>query len=98
MVYLLDKFDLGLLNPNMGGDFMNFTMWETTGDRVERMLANERCKSIFSRQEIMSLFKTGKIQMVKCTDIKLKAFDRVIIWTEDSRYFVIELTGFEKCK
>lgn len=96
MVYLIDSFDFDLIRTNAGGQFMNFTLWETTEDRIKRIIANERCRSIFSRNEIINLFKTGKIQMVKCQEIVLKQFDRIVVWTKTNRYFVIEITSFDK--
>lgn len=96
MIYLIDSFDFDLINIADGGDFMNFVMWETTEERVKRIIANERCRSIFSRNEIIKLFKTGKIQMVRCDKITLQPFDRIVVWTEALRYFVIEVTSFEK--
>lgn len=96
MVYLIDTFDFDLIKTNAGGQFMNFTLWETSEDRIKRIIANERCRSIFSRNEIINLFKTGKIQMVKCGEIILNQFDRVIVWTKTNRYFVIEITSFDK--
>lgn len=95
MVYLIDSFDFDLIDITKGGEFMNLTMWETTEERVKRIIANERCRSIFSRTEIINIFKAGKIQMVRCNKFTLKPFDRIVVWTETNRYFIIEITGFD---
>lgn len=86
----MDKLDLELLESNKDC-FMTFDFWETPESRVMRLLENERCRSIFSRQEIINLFKIKhKIQMVKITQIKLKQYDKIIIWTPSGRYFILE--------
>lgn len=75
---------------------MNFTMWEVGEDRVRRWLEHDRSRSIFSKQEVKNLFSLDKIQVGKVGKIHLQKFDKIIVWTNSSRYFVIEITGFTK--
>lgn len=96
MLYLVDSFDPRLLAKTNNGHYLHFTMWETTEDRVKRLMANWRCRSIFERQEIINLFSAGKIQVVKCKKFDLQPYDQIILWTKDKRYFIIELTKIEQ--
>ena len=96
MIYLMDKLDLELFNFNKDF-FMTFDLFETTESRVMRWLENERCRSIFSRQEIINLFKVKhKIQMVKIDRIKLKQYDKLIVWTPSGKYFILEFKNIFK--
>lgn len=90
MIYLLDRFEPDIINRN-GEQYLYFTFWETTEKNVKGLIANERCRSIFSRKEIINLFDAGKIQMVQVDEIVLRPYDKVILWTETKRFFVIEL-------
>ncbi len=92
----MDKLDLELFNFNKDF-FMTFDLFETTESRVMRWLENERCRSIFSRQEIINLFKVKhKIQMVKIDRIKLKQYDKLIVWTPSGKYFILEFKNIFK--
>jgi len=90
MVYLLDRIDLEVLDFKNIGDFVDFSIWQTTEDRVKRLITNERCRSIFSKQEIVGLFGTKKMQMVSVKKIKLKLFDRCVVWTKTGKFFIVE--------
>ena len=96
MIYLLDRFEPDLIKVD-SDKYMNFTMWKTTEERVKVWIANERCRSIFSRKEIINLFNTGKIQMVQVDNIKLEPYDKVIVWTDNNNiknYYVIEIKSY----
>ena len=90
MVYLLDQIDLDILNFKNIGDFVDFSIWQTSEERVKRLISNERCRSIFSKQEIVGLFGTKKMQMVSVKKIRLKLFDRCVVWTKTGKFFIIE--------
>lgn len=91
MVYLLDKINLELFEIEKE-KYYYFTLFETVEERVKDWIRNERCRSIFSRQEIINLFELKqKVQVVQTKKIILKPFDKVIIWTASGKYFVLEL-------
>ena len=97
MIYLLDRFDPEIIGFKDPYEYFNFTMWEASEKRIKGWIENERCRSIFSRQEIINLFNfKEKIQMVKTKSIRLKKFDKIILWTPSSRYFVLEVIGFKQ--
>ena len=87
-------FDLiGLKNNSH--QYTQFDVWETGVERVRAWLENERSRSIFSKTEIVNLFKPkSKIQMVQVDKIELKKFDKVIIFTPEKKYYVMKVTGF----
>ena len=96
MLYLMDKFDLEIIKVNKNSNII-FDLWETCAKRVQRWMENERCRSIFSRQEIINLFKTKhKIQMVQIKEIVLKKYDKIILWTNANRYFILEVKNIQK--
>jgi len=91
MIYLMDRLDFEILDFNKECYF-SIDMFETVEQRVIRWLENERSRSIFSKSEIVNLFRTKhKIQMVKIDKIRLKKFDKIIIWTKSGRYFVLKV-------
>ncbi len=96
MLYLVDSFDPSLLAKTNNGHYLHFTMWQTTEDRVKRLITNWRCRSVFERNEIINLFSTGKIQVVKCRKFDIKPYDQIIVWTKNKEYFIIELTRIEQ--
>lgn len=92
----MDKLDFEILEFNKNY-FFSFDLFETTEERVTRWLENERCRSIFSRQEIINLFKIKhKIQMVKIDRVKLNRYDKIIIWTLTGKYFILEFKNIYK--
>jgi hypothetical protein len=96
MIYLIDKIDLELFEINKNS-FYTFDLFETTEERVLKWIENERCRSIFSRLEIINLFKTRyKVQVVKVDKIKLKKYDKLIVWTNSGRYFILEFKNLYK--
>lgn len=97
MVYLVDEIKPEIFHIEQGA-YMLFYLWETSEQRVLAWIENERCRSLFSRDEIINLFKPkSKIQMVQIKNkIRLKKFDKVIYWNPEGRYFVLEVTKFEK--
>lgn len=91
MLYLMDKLDLELFDFTKN-NYMVFDLWEIHESKVQRLLENERCRSVFSRLEIINLFKTKhKIQMVQVKKIKLNRFDKIILWTLTGKYFALEI-------
>lgn len=95
MLYLLDKLDLELFEFSKGKEYMVFDMWETNEKRVNRWIENERIRSIFSRKEIINLFKTKyKIQMVQVDKIRLKRYDKIVVWTPSGKYYMLEIKSF----
>lgn len=91
MIFLLDRFDVDFIDKDCIHHFAQMSLWETTESRVKGWIQNERCRSFFSRKEIINLFQTGKIQMVKVDKISVKPFDKIILWTKDKRFFVLEV-------
>lgn len=92
----MDKLDFEIFEFNKEC-FLSLDLFQTTEQRVMGWLHNERCRSIFSRQEIINLFKTKhKIQMVKVNKIKLTRYDKLIIWTPKGTYFVLEFKNIYK--
>lgn len=95
MIYLLDSLDMDIFE--IGEDeYFNFTLWLTSEERVKRWIENERSRSIFSKQEIKELFGVGSIQIGQVTKIRLTKYDKVILWTESKKYYVMEVVGFTK--
>lgn len=92
MIYLLDHLDLELFDLPKD-EYTLFWTWETNEERVKRWLENERSKTIVQKQEIVNLFDIKqKIQMGTVAKIHPKLFDRIIIFTETGRFFVLEIT------
>lgn len=97
MIYLIDKFDPELIDFAGENDYFSFELWLTSEQRVKAWIENERCRSIFSRKEVINLFNPRyKIQMVKVKKFKLHRFDKIIIWTPTGNYFVLEVIGYKK--
>lgn len=95
MVYILPNLDLNFIKIK-GTGFAEFSLWTTTEERIRAIIANERCRSIFSKKEIVGLFGGMKMQMVKVTEITPEVWDKVLTWTDDGRWFVMEFTSFEE--
>lgn len=99
MIYLLDEVKPEFFKFKDGLPFLVFHMWETTEARVRTWIENERVRSIFSKQEIRNLFRINRyIQMVQVPEIVLETYDKLIYWTQDGRYFVIEVINLYKEK
>ena len=96
MIYLLDKFDFDLLRAEKEKhQYIQFDFWECPEEKVVSWLRFERTRSIFSKEEIIGLFKVDfPIQMVSVKEIRLRKFDKIIVWTPKGRYFVFKVTGF----
>lgn len=95
MVYILNKLDPELFVQKNEGRMMDFVLWETTEERIRTIIKNERCRSIFSKKEVVNLFSIDqKIQMVQTSEIQLKPFDRIITWTSSGRFFVMEIVKY----
>lgn len=70
-------------------------MWETGEERVKGLIENERSRSIIGKQEVVNLFDIKqKVQIVPVKKIQLKKWDKIIVWTTNGRYFVLEVTEF----
>lgn len=99
MIYLLNKFDPELFFQKEDNRILVFHFWEATESRIQEVMRNNRLRSIFSKQEVINLFDVKqKIQMVQTSKIKLKLYDRLIIWTPTGRYFIVEITKYINVK
>lgn len=93
MIYLLNNLDLDLFVKK--NRYMLFWMWETGEARVKGLIENERSRSIIGKQEVVNLFDIKqKVQIVPVKKIPLKKWDKIIVWTTNGRYFVLEVTEF----
>lgn len=97
MVYILPNLDLNFINIGEVG-YANFSIYTTTEERIKHIIANERCRSIFSKKEIVGLFGRMKMQMVTVKMITPKVWDKILTWTEDGRWFVLEFLSFDGIK
>lgn len=95
MVYILPNLDLNFIKLGEMG-FAQFSIWTTTEERVRHIMENQRCRSIFSKKEIVGLFGGMKMQMVRVERIVPKVWDKIVTWTEDGRWFVLEFTSFNE--
>jgi hypothetical protein len=95
MVYILPELDLNFITFDNDG-FSNFTIYTTTESRIKNIITNERCRSIFSKKEIVGLFGGIKMQMVNVKIIKIKLWDKIITWTNDGRWFVLEFIDLDQ--
>lgn len=92
MIYLLNALDFELFD--IDSRMVRADIWEASEERVKRWIENERTRSIFTRVEIINFFDTGKIQMVQVDKISPKPFDKIIVWTPNKKFFVIEIVQF----
>lgn len=96
MIYLLDKFDPDLFEWDKE-QYVILEFWETWEGKVKGWIVNERTRTIFGKQEIVNLFKIEeKVQMGKVDKIKIKKHDKIIIFTEKNKYYVLRVDGFYK--
>lgn len=92
MIYLLNELDFELIDFKNQEQYAEFTIWETSEEKVKTYIKNERTRSIFSKQEIRNIFNINEyMQMVQVDKIPLKRYDKIIVWTKSGRYFVLEL-------
>ena len=98
MIYLLDKFDLDVIKTEKDKyHYIQFDFWECPEERVTSWLRFERSRSLFDKTFIANLFNIDyPFQMVKTKEIKLKKFDKLIIWTPGKKYFVFKVIDFIK--
>lgn len=90
MIYLLNSLDFDLIKSSH--KYLNIDLFETNEWKVKNWIKNERCRTIFSKQEVVQLFGIpDKVQIVKVNDIKLEQFDKLIIWTGQGKYWVLEI-------
>lgn len=89
MIYLLSQLDFDLLEQTH--NYLEVHMYQTTEWKVQNWIRNERCRSIFSKQEVLGLFNIKeKVQIVNVARITLERFDKIIIWT-GNKYWVLEV-------
>lgn len=90
MIYLLNKLDFDLIGTSH--KYLHIDMFETNEWKVQNWIRNERCRTIFDKEEITSLFNIeDKVQVVRVDTIKFELYDKVIIWTGKGRYWVLEV-------
>lgn len=90
MIYLLNKLDFDLIGSCH--KYLHIDMFETNEWKVQNWIKNERCRTIFDKQEITELFGiTDKVQVVKVDRIDFELYDKIIIWTGSGKYWVLEV-------
>lgn len=87
--------DINLIKWEKGTHYF-FEFFQTTENRVKRWIENERCKTIIDKKIILNMFDIKKpVQIKNAENIVLKKFDKVVLWSDDGRYYILEMIGCE---
>ena len=97
MIYLLNTFDLDLIEWKDEDRYLGLEMWETGEAKVKGWIENERTKTIIDKQEVVNLFNVkAKVQMAHVDKIPLQKHDKIIVFTPGGKYFAFRILGTYK--
>ncbi len=76
-------------------DYLYFSLFKTTEERIKRWVENNRTRTLLSKNEVINLFSLKKkIQIKEVRKVELKLFDKVIFYNS-GEWYVLTVVDFD---